>query len=429
MADDLAAAITGGIESVTKKWAKQRKAEERQSAAYSRRRQVMTSYRAVTIRDVAWEVMEESYLKASAGGTLPANARQVMYAARPAILGRTGKAVLDDDYFTQTLLPDYITEYGLETEWDVAYDARGHLVEPHAGRLCGKTPITVSLGTLDVRGYLANIQAGIGDPLAISHLPQDYPTAGPEHRYSSVLFMEKEGFSPLLAHARIAERYDLAIMSTKGMSVVAARTLIDRLSDGGVRVFVVHDFDTAGFSIAATLTGDTRRYEFDNNVDVVDLGIRLADVEAYGLVSEPWSTKTARTKVENRLRINGATAEEIGFLVRDGDYWRSSGQRVELNAFTSDQLIEWLEAELDAHQVEKVIPDDDTLTTAYRRILARHAVNAKIDEITASVTEQADLAVIPADLADRVRELLDDEPDMSWDAAVAEIADDERESS
>jgi len=413
MADDLAAAITGGIESVTKKWAKQRKAEERQASARLNRRQVMTRVRAITIKDVAWHVMEEAYLKASAGGTLPANARQVMYAARPQILAMTGKDRMDDQYFIQTLLPDYIAEHGLELDWDVAYDARGHLVEPHAGRLCGKTPIAVSLGTLDVRSYLADVDNGIGDPLTIDYLPSDYPTAGPEHRYSSVLFLEKEGFSQLLARARIAERYDLAIMSTKGMSNVAARALVDRLAADRVRVLIARDFDQSGFSIAATLTGDTRRYEFGNNVDAIDLGIRLADVEPYGLVSEPVYHRGSRWKVEANLRRNGATPAEIAFLL---------GQRVELNAFSSDQFIEWLESKLDEAGVEKVIPDADTLATAYRRILARHAVNAKIDEVRAAIREQADQAVIPDDLAARVRGLLDDDPSMPWDSAIADIA-------
>jgi hypothetical protein len=99
----------------------------------------------------------------------------------------------------------------------------------------------------------------------------------------------------------------------------------------------------------------------------------------------------------------------------------SRGQRVELNAFTSDQFIEWLEAKLDEHGVHKVIPDAETLTLQYRRSLARQAVNKQIDEITASIKADAAQAVIPADLADRVQELLDDDDTMSWDDAVTQI--------
>ena len=48
-------------------------------------------------------------------------------------------------YFSQTLLPDYIEEHGVD--WDVVYDARGHFEEPHTNRRIG-------CGTIEVRNYL-----------------------------------------------------------------------------------------------------------------------------------------------------------------------------------------------------------------------------------------------------------------------------------
>ncbi len=54
--------------------------------------------------------MEEAYLKASAGGTVPANARQIYYVARPlvqALLGPEDQA-RRTTYFTQDLLPDFM---------------------------------------------------------------------------------------------------------------------------------------------------------------------------------------------------------------------------------------------------------------------------------------------------------------------------------
>jgi hypothetical protein len=69
-----------------------------------------------SIKEAAFAVMEEAYLKASAGGTLPANARQIMYAARPLVLARTkGKCWGDSAYFTQTLLPDFVEQHAEET--------------------------------------------------------------------------------------------------------------------------------------------------------------------------------------------------------------------------------------------------------------------------------------------------------------------------
>ena len=92
-----------------------------------------------------------------------------------------------------------------------------------------------------------------------------YPTLGPEHRFNTILFIEKEGFDPLFAAEHLAERYDLAIMSTKGMSVTAARLLLDRLAARGIeQILVLHDFDISGFSIFGTLGTSGRRYRFNN---------------------------------------------------------------------------------------------------------------------------------------------------------------------
>jgi len=86
-----AGAIVSALRAVTKDWAKQRKAEERHASAVRNRRERLTRFRRVTIKDVAWEVMEPAYMAASAKGTLPAAARQVMYQARNPIQERTGK--------------------------------------------------------------------------------------------------------------------------------------------------------------------------------------------------------------------------------------------------------------------------------------------------------------------------------------------------
>ena len=103
----------------------------------------------MSTKDAAWQVMEAAYLKASANGTLPAHARQIMYAARPDVLLLTDKAEMKDTYFIKDLLANYIIEKGVN--WNVVYDARGNFIEPH-------TKVSVPLGTLQVRNYLAGIR-------------------------------------------------------------------------------------------------------------------------------------------------------------------------------------------------------------------------------------------------------------------------------
>ena len=161
--------------------------------------------------------MEEAYLKASADDTLPANARQIMYAARGHIQERTGKQ-LKDTYFTQTLLPDYIREHSPAWSDKVHYDNRGHFREPHTGHKIG-------LGTAAVRSYLGRT----ADAKIETAFETSVQTSGPASRFGGVLFVEKEGFDALFDAVQMAERYDLAFMSTKGISVTAARELAERL--------------------------------------------------------------------------------------------------------------------------------------------------------------------------------------------------------
>ena len=92
---NIADAIVAGVESVTKTWTKQRKAEERVQRARWRRADRMVHYERVTVRSAAFAVMEDAYMKASDNGRLPARPRQVMYAARPQILALIGGRTLD----------------------------------------------------------------------------------------------------------------------------------------------------------------------------------------------------------------------------------------------------------------------------------------------------------------------------------------------
>ena len=410
-----AAKITSLVQSVTKKWAKQRKAEEREANARARRHQVMTRSYRETIKDVACEIMEQAYLKASSGGTLPAHARQIMYAARGEIQRRTERK-LDDQYFTQTLLVDYLNENDDETDsWDVVFDARGHFQEPHTERV-------VPLGTLDVREYLERVSGqDESERKREIKLPDSsrYQTVGPQRRFSTILFIEKEGFLPLFDRVKLAERYDIAIMSTKGMSVTAARQLVEHLTTQGVTIVVMKDFDKAGFSIVNTLRSDTRRFQYSARPNVIDLGLRLTDVEAMGLGSEPVEYDSTADP-RNNLRESGATEEECNFLVshRTSSGWK--GKRVELNMMTSRQFLDWMEAKFAEAGVQKVVPDQAVLEKAYRRAVRQAVVQKAINDTIVTLSQSKEI-VIPPDLTERVRLAITNTA-QSWDIAVWQLA-------
>ena len=159
-------------------------------------------------------------------------------------------------------------------------------------------------------------------------------------------------------------------------------------------MLVLHDFDVSGFSIFGTLGSDGRRYRFENELPIVDIGLRLADVEAMGLQSEPVETPGDWAKRAATLAAHGATEEEIAFLRR---------RRVELNAMPADVFVGFLERKLAEHGVRKVVPDRATLERHARRVIEQGLAEEALRENRARLQAEAASAALPADLDDRVR--------------------------
>jgi hypothetical protein len=340
---------------------------------------------------------------AASGGVrrLPAKARQIFYQARPKIMAMTDEKELGYNYFSQTLLPNYIEEHADECAyWDVVYDARGHFEEPHTNRRIG-------CGTIEVRNYLNALkEPGI---VAAEFSDAVVDIIGPAGGFSAILYVEKEGFGPLFKAVNLANCYDLLIISNKGQSVVAARKLVDEIcGEYGLPLFVLHDFDVAGFLIRGVLQRDTRRYQYSNSFEVVDLGLRLEDIA--GLESEPAAaTKTKAHKLRAQLAENGATDVEIEILL---------SERVELNALTSDALVEMIERKLQDYGLEKVIPEDELLAKAYRGFHRSQQLRAQFEEMRSRFEENAADIEIPGDLQERVGAILNEHRDLRWDDAV-----------
>jgi DNA topoisomerase VI subunit B len=371
----------------------------------------------MTAKAAAYRVMEAAYLKASGNDKYPANARQIMYAARPDVIRMTGKEKpwKNSSYFTQVLLVGFIEEHPeLTAGWDVVFDARGNFAEPHTDKV-------VPLGTLEVRRYIQSWTYGKNFPSLEIDFPNMITTSGPECRYRNALFIEKEGFNELLRAGEFAQRYDMAIMSTKGMTVTASRTLVDSLSRKGIKIFIVRDFDKAGFSIVHTLKSNTYRYQYEVLPEVIDLGLRLEDVEEMGLDSEEVSYDS-KINPKINLRESGASDEEQDFLVSGGYSENWTGQRVELNAMTSDQFIEWLDQKLIDHGAEKVIPDDEDIEKWFKRACRQAYIESQVEHI---IDQAKDLDVeIPEDLVEQVKAKIDKNKLMPWDRAVYSMAQD-----
>lgn len=402
MSGDLAGDAFSAISSVTKQWKSEKRKADRQDHIRSYSRFYIPSDR-ITVREVAFKIMEEAYNKASANGKYYANARQIFYAARPLILSKATNNELDSKYFTQKLLKDYLEEF--TPGWKVVWDARGHFTEPH-------TQKSIGIGGIEVEKYIGQWHSHIEEHEK-PDVGYNIQTCGPENRFGAVLFIEKEGFDEILADAGIGKKYDLAIMSTKGIPVKAACDLLFALPRN-VRVFVLHDFDKSGFTIVRTLRKGTRMAE---GRECVDLGFRIDDVR--GLESEPvGGDGDARHYLKYKT---DATEEEINFLITDQGYRRWIGKRVELNAMMSDEFIEWIEKKLQQHNVQKVIPDNEGLAAAYKRWVVAERIKKIVEEQTKEIEE----VEIPKDLRIQVTKRLKKNPMMPWDLAITDVADDD----
>lgn len=409
IADELIKSTT----KVTRKWKKQRKSEIRNSRRRSQRREAFKYDRAEFMTEASEVVTPQAYTEVSGTRNLHANARQIFYKARPHIQRRTGK-MLRDDYYTQTLLPQYVANHPRETaSWKVVYDARGHLVEPHYQ---WRKSEPLALGTIEVDRYLVNCHRGADVALSFPQFPSHFPTAGPRNRYRAVLYIEKEGFAPLFEEVRLAEQYDIAIMSCKGQSVVAGRRLVDELCHDDVPLLILHDFDKAGFLISERLVAtswraqdtNTERYRFRNKVNAIDLGLRLSDIEEWGLEPEQCDFKGDFDS------DSIATKEEQEYL--------RAGQRVELNAFNSEDFITWIQAKLEEHGIEKVIPDEEDLEVAYRRAMKIAFVNEQISQNLNRAEEIAANAQLPPGLRNEIESRLEEDSTLAWDQVLADVA-------
>jgi DNA topoisomerase VI subunit A len=402
--------IQSAVRGVTKEWKKaKRKADKRDRISASALKRMRYRPPRITTRDVAFEVMKSAYNKASSNGKYYANARQIMYAARPEILSYTGEEELSSSYFTQTLLKDYLEIYN--PPWKVVWDARGHVIEPYTNKRVG-------IGGSEVLKYREKWTEGFG----VRELPgvhERIETKGPDNRFNNVLFIEKEGFTEILMDAKIPERYSMALMSTKGIPVAAACDLIKSFTAKGVKVFVLHDFDLAGFKILRTLRRGTR---LSVGSGVIDIGFRMADI--LDLDSEPVVYNQKKNPRYYLQYDCGATEEEANFLVTGRSYYRYSGRRVEINAMTSEQLINWLDKKFAEHGVKKYMPDDmDTIVAAYQRAKFLQRVEEEIKQIAEEIeTEEVDN---PKRLYQEIVEEMqnsDGSDARSWDQVVWDLA-------
>lgn len=265
-------------------------------------------------KDVVLDNLDEAIANASGDGEFRFNERQIFYQLRPIVLEQTGQTLLIGNF--KAILTDCKNEHG---EIEGMYrEPRGSIYHPHRGD-------DIALGTLSVEDY-----------------------ERPLWTFSKVVYLEKEGFTEALKDSGWPERHDCALMSSKGFTTRAARDLVDKLAEHHepCTIYCVHDADAWGTMIYQTFQEETKA-RGARKVRIINLGLEPREAVAAGL------------EIENVEK--GDKHKPIADYVlerEDGEYWDEWLQthRVELNAMTTPEFIEWLDAKMVKHGDGKLIP-------------------------------------------------------------------------
>jgi hypothetical protein len=195
-------------------------------------------------------------------------------------------------------------------------------------------------------------------------------------------------------------------------------------TDEPLTFYCIHDGDGPGTVIYdAMQAGASARPK--RRVNIVNLGLEPDEALEMDLDPEPVKRKESKSGKVKQVPVGKYVAPE----------WRKWLQRhrVELNAMTTPQFIEWLDRKMAPHNTGKVIPPIEVL----RQHLA-DGVRANLEEkITAEILREgrfeqrvteAAAALEPeiegraATLARMVSEALGREPTDPWSAPVAKLA-------
>jgi hypothetical protein len=338
------------------------------------------------------EAVMPAALEHATGWKYRVSTHTLFYSARPEFQKYTDR-ILESQYFEHDLLPKYLREHPEYAKW-LYREPRGVLYEPHTG-------VEVPLGTREVEAYQF-----------------------PRWRYDKILFIEKTGLWPIFKEARLAERYDIAIVAGEGVATEACRVLFRNAEEGDYQLFSLHDADPWGYNIARIMREATPRMP-GYNVNVCDIGLKLQDALDLGLEPENATRKKAYPK--------GLVLSELEREYFDGQQVTKKSciyRRVELNAFTAPGLIEYTENQLRASGVRgKVVPSAKQLPQLaepiVRQIVGDHVYAVihcliSADGIARQITDEF-LESLPLNQARQwIEEGFAANPESAWNAVLDE---------
>jgi hypothetical protein len=337
-------------------------------------------------KDIVLDNLDQAIANVSGEGQFRFNQRQVLYVIRKIVHDETGATLTAANF--ANIITDYENEHG---EIPGMYrEPRGSIYHPHREE-------TITLGTLMVEEY-----------------------ERPAWTYNKIMYIEKEGFSEALKAARWAERHDCTLMSSKGYTTRAARDLVDKLAkhDEDVTIFCVHDADAYGTMIYQTFQEETKA-RGARKIHIVNLGLEPWEAMEMGLEVEGVEAGDRRKPVAHYFRER-----------EDGEYWETWLQthRVELNAMTTPQFIEWLDGKMAAHH--KLVPPPDVLDSELEALVEKNVRDAVTRRVLREANVDAQVAAALAEiekpdadtLAKSIGQLFGEQPDSEWRDLIEAVA-------
>jgi hypothetical protein len=268
-------------------------------------------------KDIVLDNLDAAIAAVSGDGEFRFNQRQILYVLRKIVSDEIGKTLTTENF--NNIITDYENEQG---EIPGMYrEPRGSIYHPHRKE-------DIPLGTLTVEHYKRPIWT-----------------------FNKLVYIEKEGFKEALKDIGWPERHDCSLTSSKGFTTRAVRDLVDKLAehDEPVTVFCVHDADAYGTMIYQTFQEATKA-RGARKIQIINFGLEPWEARDLGLEVEAVKTEERRKPVADYVRER-----------EDGAYWEEWLQthRVELNAMTTPQFIEWLDGKMALYA--KLIPPPDVL--------------------------------------------------------------------
>jgi hypothetical protein len=285
-------------------------------------------------------------------------------------------------------------------------DYRGVLYHPHRHE-------DIPLGTLSVEQY-----------------------ERPEWTFNKVIFIEKDSFFQTLKEDGFPERYDCALITSKGQSTRAVKDVLGLLaeSDEPVLVGLVHDADGYG-TLIYDKTQNATIARSGRKVRIVNFGLEAKEAIDMKLRPEPVERK------------NNKKVPVADYVEEEWVEWYQH-HRIELDALTPRQFLAWIEGKMKLHGfADKLVPPAEV----QKKELIEKLIEKVEEDIKEEILAEArypdrvegalgnlekDIGPTIKNLDETIREALKEEPEESWrdpierevdELAARRDADDEQE--